>query len=66
MGNFEEAKRFNALLLEREPSNLQAQSLAQLIEKGVTREGYIGMALTAGAAAVGGVLIASLMRRGRR
>jgi len=26
-----------ALLLEKEPTNLQAQSLAQLIEKGVTR-----------------------------
>ncbi|KDN49580.1 mitochondria fission 1 protein [Tilletiaria anomala UBC 951] len=65
MGNFEEAKRFNAILIDREPNNLQAQSLAQLIEKGVTREGYIGMAITAGAAAVGGILLAGLMRRRR-
>ncbi|PWN87771.1 mitochondrial fission 1 protein [Acaromyces ingoldii] len=66
MGNFEEAKRFNALLMEREPHNQQAQSLNALIEKGVAREGYIGMALMGGAAAVGGVLIAGLLRRGGR
>ncbi len=65
LGNFDEARRFNAILLEREPSNLQAQSLAQLIDRGVSREGYIGMAITAGAAALGGVLIAGLMRRRR-
>lgn len=65
MGNFDEAKRFNALLLEREPQNLQAQSLNQLIEKGVAREGYIGMALMGGAAAVGGVVLAGLMRKRR-
>jgi len=29
-----------ALLLEREPNNLQAQSLAQLIEKGVQRGAF--------------------------
>jgi len=39
MGNFEEAKKFNALLIEKEPTNLQAQSLGQLIDKGVAREG---------------------------
>lgn len=57
---------YPALLLEREPSNQQAQSLNQLIEKGVAREGYIGMALMGGAAAVGSILLAGLMRRGRR
>jgi fission 1 protein len=55
-----------ALLMEREPNNQQAQSLNQLIEKGVAREGYIGMALMGGAAALGGVVIASLLRRGGR
>lgn len=55
-----------ALLMEREPNNQQAQSLNQLIEKGVAREGYIGMALMGGAAALGGVVLASLLRRGRR
>nr|GAT46761.1 predicted protein [Mycena chlorophos] len=62
MGNFEEAKRFNALLLEKEPTNMQAMSLAQLIDKGVAREGYIGMALVGGAAAIGTLLVAGLIR----
>ncbi|CAO1619751.1 unnamed protein product [Jaminaea pallidilutea] len=65
IGNFDEAKRFNALLIEREPNNLQAQSLQELIEKGVAREGYIGMALMGGAAALGSVVLAGLMRRRR-
>lgn len=59
-------KKPPALLMEREPHNQQAQSLNALIEKGVAREGYIGMALMGGAAAVGGVLIAGLLRRGGR
>ncbi|WFD00089.1 mitochondrial membrane protein [Malassezia yamatoensis] len=54
------------LLLEREPNNLQAQSLNALIEKGIAREGYIGMALLGGAATVAGVVVTSLLRRGRR
>jgi len=66
MGNFEEARKFNSLLLEKEPSNLQAQSLAQLIDKGVTREGYIGMAIVGGAAALGTLVLASLIRRAAR
>ncbi|WFC96010.1 mitochondrial membrane protein [Malassezia brasiliensis] len=66
LSNFDEAKRFNSLLLEREPTNLQAQSLNALIEKGIAREGYIGMALLGGAATIAGVLVTSLLRRGRR
>ncbi|KAK7030729.1 mitochondrial fission 1 protein [Favolaschia claudopus] len=66
MGNFEEAKKFNALLMEKEPSNMQAMSLAQLIDRGVAREGYIGMALVGGAAAIGTLLVAGLIRRATR
>ncbi|KAJ3561449.1 hypothetical protein NP233_g10189 [Leucocoprinus birnbaumii] len=66
MGNYDEANRFNGLLLEKEPSNLQAQSLSQLIEKAVTKEGYIGMALAGGAAALGGIVLAGLIRRAAR
>ncbi|PAV19921.1 mitochondrial fission 1 [Pyrrhoderma noxium] len=62
MGNYEEAKRFNALLLEKEPNNLQALSLAELVEKKMTREGYIGLGLAAGAAALGTLLLAGLVR----
>ncbi|KAG1876475.1 hypothetical protein DFJ58DRAFT_754478 [Suillus subalutaceus] len=66
MGNFTDARSFNDLLLSREPTNMQAQSLASLIDKGVTREGYVGMALAGGVAAVGTLLIAGLIRRATR
>ncbi|KZT65629.1 mitochondrial fission 1 protein [Daedalea quercina L-15889] len=66
MGNYEEARRFNSLLMEKEPSNLQAQSLAHLIDERVTKEGYIGMALAGGAAAIGAILLTSLIRRAAR
>ncbi|KAF8909410.1 hypothetical protein CPB84DRAFT_1766067 [Gymnopilus junonius] len=66
MGNFEEARKFNALLLEKEPTNLQAQSLSQLIEKGAARDGYIGMALVGGVAALGTLVVAGLIRRARK
>lgn len=74
-----------ALLLEKEPSNLQAQSLDQLISKGSARgmrfhlhtfiqklgltrktDSYIGMAIVGGAAAVGTLLLAGLIRRARK
>ncbi|KII87210.1 hypothetical protein PLICRDRAFT_176988 [Plicaturopsis crispa FD-325 SS-3] len=66
MGNFEEAKKFNGLLIEKEPTNMQAQSLSSLIDSGVQREGYIGMALAGGAAALGTIIVASLIRRARK
>ncbi|KAG2107294.1 uncharacterized protein F5147DRAFT_552228, partial [Suillus discolor] len=58
MGNFTEARSFNDLLLSWEPTNLQAQSLASLIDK----EGYVGMALAGGVATVGTLLIAGPIR----
>ncbi|CAG7847776.1 Mitochondria fission 1 protein [Serendipita indica DSM 11827] len=66
MGNYEDAKKFNELLMEKEPANLQAQSLAALIDNGVAKEGYIGMAIAGGAAAIGTLLIAGLIRRAAR
>ncbi|KZT10075.1 mitochondrial fission 1 protein [Laetiporus sulphureus 93-53] len=66
MGNYEEAKRFNSLLMEKEPTNLQAQSLATLIDQRVTREGYIGMAIAGGAAALGAIILGSIVRRASR
>lgn len=63
MGNYEEAKKFNALLMEKEPTNLQAQSLSQLIEKRISTDGYIGMAIAGGAAALGALLLAGAIRR---
>ncbi|CAL1714686.1 unnamed protein product [Somion occarium] len=66
MGNYEEARRFNSLLREKEPTNMQASSLEQLIDDRVKREGYIGMALVGGAAAIGTILLAGLIRRARK
>ncbi|KAI1796632.1 mitochondrial fission 1 protein [Ganoderma leucocontextum] len=66
MGNYEEARRFNALLLDKEPTNLQAQSLSGLIDTRVTRDGYIGMALVGGVAALGTLVLASVIRRASR
>ncbi|CDO73275.1 hypothetical protein BN946_scf185008.g37 [Trametes cinnabarina] len=91
MGNYEEARRFNALLLDKEPSNLQAQSLAGLIDQRVTRgtlpsslplfhisplplttlraahaEGYIGMAIVGGVAALSTLALATIIRRASR
>jgi len=45
---------------------MQAQSLRQLIDKAVTRDGYIGMGLLAGAAAITGVVAAALIKRSTR
>ncbi|KAH9044021.1 hypothetical protein EDB84DRAFT_1471412 [Lactarius hengduanensis] len=66
MGNFDEARSFNSRLLEREPTNLQAQSLDSLIDTALKREGYVGMAIAGGAAAVGTLLLAGLIRRATR
>jgi len=66
MGNYADARSFNDVLLEKEPTNLQAQSLASLIEQAVTKEGYVGMALAGGIAALGTLVIAGLIRRAVR
>jgi len=65
LGNYEEARKFNALLLDKEPSNLQAQSLGAIIDKAATRDSYVGMAIAGGAAALGTLLIAGLIKSSR-
>ncbi|TDL23770.1 mitochondrial fission 1 protein [Rickenella mellea] len=66
MGNYDEAKKFNGLLIEKEPTNMQALSLSELIDTKMTREGYIGMALVGGLAAIGTLVVAGLVRRAAR
>ncbi|KAK1923857.1 mitochondria fission 1 protein [Papiliotrema laurentii] len=63
--NYANAKKFNDLLLQHEPGNLQARSLRTLIDNAVTRDGYIGMGIIAGTAAVAGIFVASLLKRRR-
>jgi len=66
MANYDDARKFNELLLEKEPGNLQALSLRDLIDRAVAKEGYIGLAIAGGAAAVGAIVVGSLVRRAMR
>lgn len=56
LGNYAEARRYNDLLLEKEPANLQSASLKALIEDKVAREGLLGVAILSGVAIAAGVL----------
>ena len=66
LGNYQEARRYNELLLEKEPSNMQAASLRTLVDEKVQREGLMGAAIIGSAAVVlgvlGGVLVKGLNR----
>lgn len=66
LGNYGEARRYNDLLLEIEPANLQAASLGSLIDDRVAREGLVGMAIVGGLAVAAGVVGSLLFRGGRR
>jgi len=63
LGNYGEARRYNDLLLEKEPGNLQAINLRTLIDDKVSKEGMVGMAIVGGVTVVVGIA-ASLMFRG--
>ena len=66
LGNYAEARRYNDLLLDKEPANLQAQSLKTLIEDKVSREGMMGLAIAGGVAVAAGIVGGMLMRGARR
>lgn len=67
LGNYAEARRYNDLLLEREPANLQASNLRTLIDDKVAREGLVGVAIVSGIAVglgvIGGVLMRNMGRK---
>ncbi|KAJ5209565.1 hypothetical protein N7449_003944 [Penicillium cf. viridicatum] len=65
LGNYGEARRYNDLLLEKEPANLQAASLGGLIDDKVAKEGLVGVAIVGGLALVAGV-VGSLLIKGTR
>ncbi|CAI7584725.1 unnamed protein product [Penicillium bialowiezense] len=65
LGNYGEARRYNDLLLEKEPANLQAASLGSLIDDKVAKEGLMGIAIVGGLAVAAGV-IGSLVLKGTR
>ena len=58
-------RRYNDLLLEKEPANLQAASLGGLIDDKVAKEGLVGVAIVGGLALVAGV-VGSLVIKGAR
>jgi len=66
LGNYAEARRYNDLLLDKEPGNLQAGSLRQLIDDKVAKEGLMGVAIIGGAAVVAGIVGGMIMRGSRR
>ncbi|KAJ4531763.1 mitochondrial membrane protein [Exophiala dermatitidis] len=66
LGNYAEARRYNDLLLEKEPGNLQAASLRQLIDDKVSREGLMGVAIIGGVAVVAGIVGGMIMKGSRR
>ncbi|KAI0457810.1 mitochondria fission 1 protein [Xylaria acuta] len=66
LGNYGEARRYNDLLLEKEPANLQAADLRRLIDDKVTKEGLMGVAIISGVAIAAGVVGGILFRSKRR
>lgn len=66
LGNYAEARRYNELLLELEPANLQAGSLKGLIDEKVAKEGLVGAAIVGGLVVAAGVVGSLLMRGPRR
>ncbi|KAJ1984564.1 mitochondrial membrane protein [Dimargaris cristalligena] len=63
LGNYAEARRFNQALLAYEPKNEQALSLGELIDKKVSKDGILGLALLGASVAVGAILVGFLRRK---
>ncbi|KAK5135676.1 mitochondrial membrane protein [Meristemomyces frigidus] len=66
LGNYGEAKRYNDSLLALEAGNLQAQSLQQLIDDKVAKEGLMGVAIVGGLAAAAAVGVGMLVKANQR
>lgn len=66
LGNYAEARKFNDLLLDHEPSNLQAESLKGLIDDKVAKDGLMGVAIISGVAIAAGVVGGMLLRGSKR
>lgn len=66
LGNYAEARRYNDLLIDHEPGNLQAGSLRGLIDDKVAKEGLMGVAILSGVAIAAGVVGGMLFKGARR
>ncbi|TAQ91035.1 hypothetical protein B7494_g649 [Chlorociboria aeruginascens] len=62
LGNYAEARRYNDLLVDKEPQNLQASSLRSLIDDKVAQEGLMGVAILSGVAIAAGVVGSLIFR----
>ncbi|KAG9295944.1 hypothetical protein G9A89_011796 [Geosiphon pyriformis] len=56
LSEYSKAREYNSQLLAHEPNNLQALSLKQLIEDGVSSEGKTGFLIVGGVVALGAIL----------
>ena len=66
LGSYAEARRYNDLLLDHEPENLQAGSLRGLIDDKVAKEGLVGVAILSGIAITAGVVGSMIFKNARR
>jgi mitochondrial fission 1 protein len=66
LSNYSEARRYNDILLDYEPDNMQALSLKTLVDDKVQREGLVGVAIVGGLALAAGVVGTLLMRGPRK
>ncbi|KJK92132.1 hypothetical protein H633G_03973 [Metarhizium anisopliae BRIP 53284] len=66
LGNYGEPRRYNDLLLDKEPANLQASDLRQLIDNKVAKEGLMGVAILSGVSIAAGVVGAFLFKNARK
>lgn len=65
LGNYGEARRYNDLLLDKEPANMQAASLGSLIDDKVSKEGLVGIAIV-GSLALAAGLVGGLVFKGAK
>ncbi|KAF2502473.1 mitochondrial fission 1 protein [Mytilinidion resinicola] len=66
LGNYAEARKYNELLIDLEPANLQAGSLKGLIDDKVAKEGLVGVAIVGGLAVAAGIVGSMLFKGSRR
>ncbi|KAH6631631.1 hypothetical protein F5144DRAFT_226400 [Chaetomium tenue] len=62
LGNYGDARKYNDILLSKEPGNLQALNLQSLIDEKVAKEGLMGVAIVSGVAVVAGIVGGVLLR----
>ncbi|KAK4148990.1 hypothetical protein C8A00DRAFT_47310 [Chaetomidium leptoderma] len=62
LGNYGDARKYNDLLLDKEPGNLQATNLRALVDDKVAKEGLMGVAIVSGVAVVAGIVGGVLLR----